>query len=64
MESNELGKQYSEKAFELEFWKSRVGATTPESEFGNGLKLYRELCDIEKRIKQYATGWLQNPPKD
>src|SRR4051812_8674224 len=58
MEANQLGQQYSEKAFELEFWKNRVGETTPESEFTRGLQLYRELCDVEKRIKNFATGWL------
>ncbi len=59
MEASKLSDLYQEKAFELEFWKSRVGESTPAAELSTGLGLYRELCELEKRVKNFATGWLE-----
>src|SRR6478609_4036101 len=50
-DASKLSEQYAEKAFELEFWNARIGESTPEGEFQNGLEHYRSLCVIEARIK-------------
>lgn len=53
-----IAKRYSEAAFRLEYYKTKLGATG-EGTLEDGLALWRELDDLETQLIAMAEKWLK-----
>lgn len=56
--THELQDQYAEASLRLEFWKARVGTNTPDDAIDEGLKLYKDVNDLELAINEAANQWM------
>jgi hypothetical protein len=59
-----LNKKYGEALLRLEFWKARVGPGTPPTSIDEGLKLWREVEQLELKLNEVANRWLISDPDE
>lgn len=50
--------QYGEASLRLDFWKARVGPSTPPDHIKEGLVLWRQVEKLEREISEVANQWL------
>lgn len=53
-----LHREYVLCQVEIEFWRARLGTTTPDSELERGINLANRLEDLELKINEIANHWL------
>lgn len=53
-----LNREYTIKQLEIEFWRARVGESTPVEELEHGKGLVNEIEDMELKINEIANEWL------
>ena len=55
-----LHREYVIKQLEIEFWRARVGESTPVEELERGKTIVNQLEDMELKINEIANEWLIN----
>jgi hypothetical protein len=51
-------REYMLQQIEIEFWRCRLGPTTPDTELEHGKNLINNLEDLELKINEIANQWL------
>jgi hypothetical protein len=62
MMSDDLMRAHNKVNLKLDFWKTRVHHTTPDSYLDIGMQLLEELESIEDLVNDKVTNWL-NPSR-
>lgn len=60
IKEHRLHREYMRASLALDFWKSRIGPGTDNSELDKGLRLLDIVEDLELEINNFANEWLMS----